>query len=192
MEHKEKKHKIDIEKFLSDISKIQNEELKYRVKEVWMEAWEQSSFENLYEVGFAEEVKNYTLIEHIQAATRCAVNIADVVNDIYKLPINLDYLIAGSLLHDVDKVIIHRKMKDPSCDYEENICIKQHGQIGAEIAQKKGIPSEVIHIILSHTYLLKIVPKTIEAIILRYADHVVGEVLFHSAGLPLLIERFGN
>lgn len=183
---------MDIEKILPEIYKIQDEELRYKVKEVWMEAWEQSSFENLYEVSFAEGVEDYTLIEHIKAATKCAIAIAEIVNDMYKLPINWDYLIAGSLLHDVDKVIIYKNIGYPVKENKETVNIMSHGQIGAAIAKEKGIPAEVVHIILSHTQLLQVIPKTIEAIILRYADHVVGEVLFHSKGLPLLIERFSK
>lgn len=181
----------DVDRAFPEIRKIKDEELRRKVREVWLEAWKRSSFKSLDDAGFTPEAQKRGLVEHVRAATGCALEIAKVAQDIYRFSINWDYLLAGGLLHDVDKLIIFKKKGKDSWAYTEIASLLPHGYIGAEIAREKGVPDEVAHIIVSHSCLSSVVPKTKEAIIVRYADHAVGDLLFHADGLPLLIERFG-
>src|SRR5213596_2591473 len=102
-----------IAQLFPSIRKIKNKSLREKVAAVWSEAittgcggkgW---TFDELRAVKFtllAGDI-NMTFVEHLNSCSRQCIAIADVLKKSFRcsIPIQRDYLIAGSLLADVGK-----------------------------------------------------------------------------------------
>jgi 3'-5' exoribonuclease len=118
------------------------------------------------------------LLEH----TLKVVQICEKAASMYKL-VNRDLLIAGALVHDIGKISAYSAKG--FFDYTDEGRLVGHIVSGDELIDKKicaieGFPPNLAlqlkHLILSHQGQLEfaspVVPKTIEAIILHYADEL--------------------
>lgn len=122
------------------------------------------------------------LIEHVVAVT----GICDYLSTRYKF-INRDLLIAGSLLHDIGKLI--ELSPFPANDYTDQGELLGHIVIGVEMVndharQIPDFPEETLyllkHLIVSHHGELEFgspqKPKTIEAMVLHSADSTDSKI----------------
>jgi HD superfamily phosphodiesterase len=91
------------------------------------------------------------------------------MNDDYGLQLNLDHIIAASLLHDVDKIIFFEGIGDKARHgkLEEYFV---HGPYGAHFALQAGVHREVVHVIMTHSSSVKEDPKSPEGILITFAD----------------------
>lgn len=169
--------------FWSRIKKIKNEWLKSLLKFVF-------TSERFEKFAFAPAGKSFHhnyiggLLEH----TLEVVQICDLMCDIseksnFQPPINRDLLITGAMLHDVGKV--EELTYETVFDYSDKGKLIGHIVIAANwiygaCKQIPDFPEElqdlVLHLILSHQGKLEnaspVEPKTLEAIILYYADEL--------------------
>lgn len=169
--------------FWSRIKKIQNEWLKSLIKNVF-------TTERFEKFAFAPAGKsfhhNYVggLIEH----TLEVVQICDLMCDIseksnFQPSINRDLLITGAIFHDVGK--IEELSYETVFDYTDKGRLLGHIVIAVNwiygvCKQIPDFPEElqtlVLHLVLSHQGKLEnaspVEPKTLEAIILYYADEL--------------------
>ena len=122
------------------------------------------------------------LIEHTVAVT----GICDYLSTRYKF-VNRDILIAGSLLHDIGKIL--ELSPFPDNDYTDQGELLGHIVIGVEMLNEKAkeienFPEETLslikHLIVSHHGELEFgspqKPKTIEAMILHSADSTDSKI----------------
>lgn len=105
----------------------------------------------------------------------------------------MDSLIAAALLHDVGK--------PQSLEMKGNSLVKtelgerfSHLYIGAQLARDEGIPDDIVHAIISHTVptyapAAPILPRTLEAVLVHYADFACADSLFLVSGKELLLRR---
>ena len=49
------------------------------------------------------------LYDHIRSVTEISISIAETCKKVYKKDINMDYVIAGALLHDIMKIFMLKK-----------------------------------------------------------------------------------
>lgn len=169
--------------FWSRVKKIQNEWLKSLIKDVFTK-------ERFEKFAFAPAGKafhhNYIggLIEH----TLEVVQICDLMCDIseksnFQPPINRDLLITGAMFHDIGK--IDELSYETFFDYTDKGRLIGHIVIAANwiygvCKQIPNFPEElqilVLHLVLSHQGKLEnaspVEPKTLESIILYYADEL--------------------
>ena len=109
-------------------------------------------------------------VEHTVSVTELAMKIAEHFEKMYEVKINYDHLIAGALLHDWMKIYIYKKNAGT---WGFSGCTIDHAVLTACELYARGFPEEVIHIVESHGGDLGQVaarPKTIEALIVFYAD----------------------
>ncbi|MCX8056406.1 MAG: HD domain-containing protein [Ignavibacteria bacterium] len=171
------------EEFWSRIRKIQNEWLKQLLKKIFTK----DRFERF---AFAPAGKSFHhnyiggLLEH----TLEVVKICDLMCDIsessnFQPTINRDLLITGAMLHDIGK--IEELTYDTIFDYSDKGRLIGHIVIAANwiygaCNQIPHFPEElqnlILHLVLSHQGKLEnaspVEPKTLEAIILYYADEL--------------------
>lgn len=120
------------------------------------------------------------LLYHTLSVLRTALNIAS--NYTHETQINLDYVIAGCLLHDIGKTVEFTEAVNPSYSIEGTLV--GHISIGLlmvnEVAKRVELEQEALmninHAILSHHGALEfgspVTPQTIEALIVHYADEI--------------------
>lgn len=107
------------------------------------------------------------LIQHTQAVTEMCMKCADVVEKVYSIKLNRDYLIAGALLHDIAKV--YEYVKANGAWGHSGIKFDHSFMIGTEL-YARGFPEELVHIVESHLGQSANPPRTMEALILHHID----------------------
>lgn len=117
-------------------------------------------------------------IEHVRAVTLCAVRAAEVFREVYndRLPVRMDILVAGALLHDVGKLVEYENRPDGMTVPTYNGKLIRHPVSGMELAARCGLPVDVLHIIVAHSAEGDKVNRTTEATLVNHADFMS----FHS------------
>jgi putative nucleotidyltransferase with HDIG domain len=165
--------KSDIEAvFSKELQWINDEELKNKVVNVWKEAAERGCWKSIDDAPFTLLIKDSgKLTDHTKRIT----NIAKVIFDIRNEDINLDFLIAGALLHDVGKLLEY-EYKDGEfvkCEYGKKF---RHPVSGALLAKELGLPDEVVLIIYAHSHEGDNLKRSPEAVIVNHSDFIDFEI----------------
>ena len=172
----------EIAELFPSLMKIKDQSLREKVAAVWNEAittgcggkgW---TFDELRAVKFTLLAGDIDMrfIEHLNSCALQCIAIADVLESAFNcnIPVNRDYLIAGSLLADVGKPLEYDK--DASGKVVQGTFGQQlrHPFSGVALAYKHGIPGEVMHMIATHSHEGDKVERSIESIIFHHADFV--------------------
>ena len=119
-----------------------------------------------------------SLLAHTRAVTQAAIRVGDVITEFFSesLSINRDVLIAGALVHDVGKLLEFQKkqgffVKSPTG------ALLRHPFSGVFLAERAGLPPEVIHIVAVHAHEGDGGHRSPEAVIVNHCDFAVFESL---------------
>ena len=126
-------------------------------------------------------------VEHLNSCCKQCIAIAGVLNEVFgqRIPINLDTLIAGSLLADVGKMLEFDKNTRGEVIKGHFGDMLRHPFSGVALCYKHGIPPEVMHIVATHSHEGDKVERTIESWIFHHADFIdfdIAKVLGKKAG----------
>lgn len=166
------KEKPKIDDLIKIAEKIKDKELREKTIKFLKEPklsngwnYKASNFEEI--PAWIGDHHNYEggLLEHTLSVTEICISLAKHFEKTYEKKINLDFLIAGALLHDIAKVFEIRKEGEK---FTFNNFILDHVRLGAAELYARGFPEEVVHMVGSHGG--GDTPRTIEAIILNTAD----------------------
>lgn len=170
-------------KLLPEVEQIKDETLKNKVIACWQEAidfrgWTEELLRNIPFTLLAENVK-ITFIDHVRAVCKMCIACDDVLNEVHaerKTPINRDYLIAGALLADVGKLMEFEIVdgKPHKSDYGKHI---RHPFSGVGLAFKHDVPSEIMHIIATHSKEGAGEKRLPESIVFHHADFIDFELV---------------
>jgi 23S rRNA maturation-related 3'-5' exoribonuclease YhaM len=171
---------------LPELADIVDDTLRDRVVEAWSYALCDSSFHRITDIpGEAGppgdttpgsfRLARGTQATHLRGVARIAVAIADdFLEHFPESRIDRDIVIAGALAHDLgkawelDPVNQSRWHTDGS---RFGIPSLRHPVYGAHIGLVVGLPEEIIHICLAHSYEGDKVNRSLECIIVQRADH---------------------
>ena len=156
------------------IKDIKDEDLKNKVVNVWLKAWEMSLCEKIetYSAWPPEKAKiQLSNVEHTNQVVECAVAVANIVEQTQHININLDYLIAAAILHDVDKILQFHEETGRLTSLGQ---LFAHTSLGISLALEQALPLEIVHAIGTHSpNYRKNSPKTHEALILSHVDKMM-------------------
>jgi putative nucleotidyltransferase with HDIG domain len=177
----------DIAQLFPNLMQIKDVALRDIVAAVWNEAlttgcggkgW---TFDELGAIPFtllAGEI-SLTFIDHLNSCCRQCIAIAKVLDQTFnakakQIPINMDYLIAGSLLADCGKPLEFDKDASGKVIKGHFGDMLRHPFSGVAMCYKHGIPAEVMHIVATHSFEgdPPKVTRSIESIIFHHADFV--------------------
>ena len=180
----EQKDRDYILRLFPAIVRIKDEGMREKVIQTWFKAWKRSNFSRIEDVHQFEPARDYityTNVDHTNQVVQACAMMAMIPSEILNLPLNQDYLLAGALLHDVDKMVIFDRQTG---GWTEAGRRTPHAVAGASMARAEGLPDEVAHIIEAHsTKFSPHPPKSIEAVILRHADLIVANAVYMAQGL---------
>ena len=176
--------KEQVLELLPEINEIKDDDLREKVIACWAEAMQYRNWTNeeLMSIPFtllAENVK-IQFIEHVRTCCKMAIACDKVLDEAYgerKTRVNRDYLIAGSLLADVGKLLEFEKKPDGTifkCDFGKHI---RHPFSGVGLAFKHDVPSEVMHVIATHSKEAAGEKRSPECIIFHHVDFIDFELV---------------
>lgn len=163
-----------------EIEWIEDAELKEKVCQTWEYALEQSVLnpQDLVEIPFTLLIKDcrVTFMEHKRAVVHIAVESARAMQKFFgdKLPIHMDYLIAGAILIDVGKLIEY-VIEDGQAVVGKTGKLLRHPFTGVGLAMRFGVPDEICHMIAAHSKEGDLGKRTTEALIVHHADFMSYE-----------------
>jgi putative nucleotidyltransferase with HDIG domain len=173
-----------IRQLFPEMQRITCEELRGKVVRTLLKAWKAGNFARIEDVHQFEPARDriaYTNVDHTNQVVRLCVKFAEALQDVLKVPVNMDYLLAGALLHDVDKMVIFDAVTGR---FTPTGIKRPHGVLGAELAAQEGLPDEVTHIIGAHSAKYSTSrPRSLEAFILRHADQLACKATYLAHGL---------
>jgi len=182
----EQKDRDYILRLFPAVVRIKDEGMREKVIQTWFKAWKLSNFPRIEDVHQFEPARDYiayTNVDHTNQVVEACARMAVIPPEILNLPLNQDYLLAGALLHDVDKMVIFDAQTG---GWTEAGRRTPHAVAGAAMARAEGLPDEVAHIIEAHsTKFSPHPPKSIEAVILRHADLIVANAVYMARGLEV-------
>jgi len=169
---------------IPEINEIKDAELRDKTIACWAEAIQYRSWTNdeLNSIPFTLLAENVQIMfmEHVRTCCRMAIACDKVLDEAYgprKTKVNRDYLIAGSLLADVGKLLEFDKKEDGTVyksDYGKHI---RHPFSGVGLAFKHGLPSEVMHVIATHSKEAAGEKRSPECIIFHHVDFIDFELV---------------
>ena len=166
---------------LSELADVQNEELRTKTIEAWAFALCGSSFSRIADIpGEANpdmfRLKRGTQATHLRGVARVAVKIADdFIEEFPEAAIDRDIGLAGALVDDVGKAWefdpdnIASWQADGSLAGQPSLRPPTHG---AHVCITVGLPEEVVHIALAHSFEGDLLARSLECTIVRRADHL--------------------
>ena len=165
--------KKNLMKQLPSINKIGDDTLRDMVIEVWGRFWRESPYDDISEApNFTRELScsDETLVRHTNAVVNMSEAAAREFQKVYGVSLNYDNLLAGAVLHDVDKLVLYER-QGGSVQLTELGHRVSHGEYGANVAEQAGLPQEVVNIVACHSPMQKkILPATIEAVLVAGSD----------------------
>lgn len=172
-----------IVKLLPETEEIGDVELKEKVIACWEEAirfrgWTEELLREIPFTLLADNVR-ISFIDHVRAVCRMCMAADNVLSEVHgpnKTVVNRDYLIAGTLLADVGKLLEFEIVdgKPVKSDYGKHI---RHPFSGVGLAFKHGLPSEVMHIIATHSKEGAGEKRLPESIIFHHCDFIDFELV---------------
>lgn len=170
-------------RLLPEIKGISDATLQDKVIACWQEAiefrgWSEKLLRGMPFTLLAENV-NITFIDHVRAVCQMCTACDDVLTEVHgknKTKVNRDYLIAGALLADVGKLLEFEIVdgQPVKSDYGKHI---RHPFSGVGLAFKHNLPSEVMHVIATHSKEGAGEKRLPESIIFHHADFVDFELV---------------
>lgn len=156
------------------IKDIRDEDLRKKVVNVWLKAWEMSDCDKI-ETSSAwppEKAKiQLSNVEHTNQVVECAIAVGNIVERTQQININLDYLIAAAILHDVDKIVEFHETTGRLTSYGQ---LFGHTSLGISLGLEQALPLEIVHAIGAHSPIYsRNSPKTHEALILLHVDKMM-------------------
>ena len=165
--------KRDIEVcFSEELQLIRDSSIRDQVVKTWLVAADSGGWNNLDDAPFTLLIENSgKLTDHTKRVTR----LAKAVYDQRKEHLNLDFLIAGALLHDVGKLLEYVK-KDGKYVKGEYGKKFRHPVSGALLAKQIGLPDDVVLIIYGHSHEGDNLKRSPEGVIVNHCDFIDFEI----------------
>jgi putative nucleotidyltransferase with HDIG domain len=153
-----------VERLWPELEWIQNPELRDSTLLTWIRAFEDSPLEP----------------DDLEEHKRCVVHIARRSAEAMQaflgraLRIDMDVVIAGSILADVGKLLEYERVGGEAVQSERGKALR-HPFTGVHLAMACGVPDEVCHIIATHAAEGDLVTRSTEAFIVHHADFMSFE-----------------
>jgi putative nucleotidyltransferase with HDIG domain len=168
---------------MPEFNLIQDEDLREKTIHVWEVAMERSGWspDGLAQMPFTLLINPCpaSFIEHVRAVTLTAYRVAELFAEIYgeRIPLNMDYLVSGGLLHDIGKLLEYHTGADGVTVQTRYGTLMRHPFSGAALAYEFGLPVEVQHMIAAHAGEGDKIKRSPEATLINKADFMSFETL---------------
>ncbi|MGD8902582.1 MAG: HD domain-containing protein [Anaerolineae bacterium] len=166
-----------------EFTMIQDEDLREKTIVVWETAMERGGWtpDALAQMPFTLLINPCpaSYIEHVRAVTLTAYRAALLFDEICgdRVPINLDYLLSGGLLHDIGKLLEYENGQDGMTIQTDYGKLIRHPLSGTALAYEFGLPMEIQHMIAGHAGEGDKIKRSPEGTLINKADFMSFETL---------------
>jgi putative nucleotidyltransferase with HDIG domain len=164
------------ELFSVQLEKIADADLRSSVLDVWCAAAEEGGWkpEDLKGIPFTllTETHGIDLIQHTIAVTEGAIGLASAILDACPPPyeIEMNWLAAGGLLHDVGKLLEIERAPDGGYRKSRAGKCARHPISGAILCARFGLPEEIVNMVACHAKEGEGRPQRVETVLIHQAD----------------------
>jgi putative nucleotidyltransferase with HDIG domain len=172
-----------LQELIPEFDWIKAIDLKEKVFLVWEKALKIRGMqpEDLLRMPFTLLIKPCpaNFIEHTRGVVQVSYNTALSLQKVYgaKIPINIEFILAGALLHDVGKILEYVEKEGEFVKSHEGKFLR-HPFSGVGLAFNEGIPEEILHIIAVHAGEGNDRWRSAEGIIVNQADFINFEPFY--------------
>ena len=166
---------------LPELAHIRDDELRRKAIEAWAYALAETDFPRLTAIpGEATPgvfaLKRGSQAVHLRSVARIAIAITDeFAQEFPEAAVDRDIVLAGALLHDVGKAWefdpANRKRWEADRSQAGSPALR-HPVYGAHVCIAVGLPEEIAHIALGHSYEGDLMQRSLECLIVHRADHM--------------------
>jgi hypothetical protein len=174
-----------VKRVFPEILNIKDKSLAEKVVEIWLYFLERSTYKRIEDAPYPG-VPQYSLVNHIRVTAKAAIEIAKLYDLFYSIKVDMDRLIAVSLIHDVS-CLVEYEGEGENTKKTELGAMLDHPTEGAVVAKNLGFPLEIANMILLHSQHpphTHIEPPSLEFIIFLYADLALADGLMFLVGEP--------
>jgi putative nucleotidyltransferase with HDIG domain len=171
--------KGEVKKLIPEFEWIRDEKLRDATVNVWCDAMEAGGWlpGDLDTIPFTLLLAPCpaSFLTHTRSVATVAFKAGETLKHFYppeKLPVNMDYLVSGAILHDVGKLLEYCRNKDGKVVKSVNGKFLRHPFSGVGIGFGKGLPDEVLHMIAVHAKEGDLGKRIPEAVIIHHADFI--------------------
>ena len=168
----------DILALFPEFEEIKNEELRAKAIRATILAMEAGGW-SLEDADKAPVTVNWdcssNLIEHVRKVTSVCIHTYEEVAPFYKangVPFDRDTVVAGALLHDIGKWT-EFALVDGKPVHSDTADLMRHPLSGAILADRAGLPLNIVHLIATHSFEGDKSYKTAESAFVRTLDDFV-------------------
>ena len=168
----------DILALFPEFEEIKNEELRVKAIRATILAMEAGGW-SLEDADKAPVTVNWdcscNLIEHVRKVTNVCIHTYEEVAPFYKangVPFDRDTVVAGALLHDIGKWT-EFALVDGKPVHSHTADLMRHPLSGAILADRAGLPMNIVHLIATHSFEGDKSYKTAESAFVRTLDDFV-------------------
>ena len=168
----------DILALFPEFEEIKNEELRAKAIRATVLAMEAGGW-SLADADKAPVTVNWdcscNLIEHVRKVTNVCIHTYEEVAPFYKangVPFDRDTVVAGALLHDIGKWT-EFALVDGKPVHSDTADLMRHPLSGAILADRAGLPLNIVHLIATHSFEGDKSYKTAESAFVRTLDDFV-------------------
>ena len=161
-----------------EFNEIENEELRAKAIRATILAMEAGGW-TLENAHKAPVTVNWdcscNLIEHVRKVTGVCIHTYEEVAPFYKangVPFDRDTVVAGALLHDIGKWT-EFALVDGKPVHSDTADLMRHPLSGAILADRAGLPLNIVHLIATHSFEGDKSYKTAESAFVRTLDDFV-------------------
>ncbi|GAA1559697.1 HDIG domain-containing metalloprotein [Kribbella lupini] len=165
------------------IQKVGNDALRESVVLTWACSWKDSDYESLRDVLQGEGATK--LLRHVNAVNDQVGYLVGLAEGTYGLQVDHDVALAAAILHDVDKPLLWTNDSDDKVIFRPGRSLRDHGILGAELAELCGVPQQVRDIVRGHSMYSDLMEdrRSPEAVVVHHADGLAGNLGALSVGV---------
>ncbi len=178
-----------IRKVFPLISRIKDKKIANGVVRACVRIWRESGNKDIRDVpDHIPVVPNETLVRHTNAAARAALALGTELEAEYGTKVNFDILLASAICHDLDKALNVEKVEGSwrVSKFSHNF---PHGSYTMHVVLDEGLPTEVAHVVATHSERSGMEPRTIEGMLFQKAEQGMTRAHRISMGKSPLASR---
>jgi putative nucleotidyltransferase with HDIG domain len=174
--------KNELLKLIPEFDLINDSDLKGKTLRVWIKALKVRGMkpDDMLRMPFTLLIKPCpaNFVEHTRGVVQVSYAAAQALQKVYgeKIPLSMDYLLSGALLHDVGKILEYVEKDGQFVKSREGKYLR-HPFSGVGLAFDEGIPDEILHMIAVHAGEGDGKWRSSEAVIIHHADFINFESL---------------